>query len=299
MARQKREEEYSFLLDVFSGILFHAIRLAEGETVRLEYRFDCPEFPQLRERYPIETVAGKGGDFERALRLCRWLAPRLRHKSDYDNHVPCNALALLDYCFEKSDTGINCLSKAKVLVECCLALGIYARRVGGMPCSPYDGDSHVVTEIFDRKRSKWVALDPTCGSYFSTGGEPLSCLELRDAFAEHRSVSAILNRQNPARIQELQKRNLDVNYYYAKNLFYFSLDTISAFGVPKENAAIFVVPEGFDLRRQQIKHLEYMASGYHMDMGEQIARTKEKHFRIGSPALWDRPGPESNPQRDA
>lgn len=91
MARQKREEEYSFLLDVFSGVLFHAIRLAEGETVRLEYRFDCPEFPQLRERYPIETVAGKGGDFERALRLCRWLAPRLRHKSDYDNHVPCNA----------------------------------------------------------------------------------------------------------------------------------------------------------------------------------------------------------------
>ena len=291
MARQKREEEYSYLFDTFRGVLFNALQLAEGETIRLEYRFDCPEFQRLRESYPIEQVAGKGGDFERALRLCRWLAPRLRHKSDYDNHVPCNALALLDYCFEKSDTGINCLNKAKVLVECCLALGIYARRVGGMPCSPYDDDSHVVTEVFDRKRNKWVALDPTCGSYFSTGGEPLSCFELRAAFAENQSVSAIMNRQNPAHIRELQKRNLSANYYYAKNSFYFSFETVSAFGVPEENAAVFVVPEGFDLRRQQIQHLEYVALKYNVDMGKQIARTKVKPFRIASPALWDSPIP--------
>lgn len=69
-------------------------------------------------------------------------ALRLKHQSDYNNHVPCNSLDLLAYCFEKPDVGINCLNKAKILAECCLALGIYARRRGGMPCSPYDGDNH-------------------------------------------------------------------------------------------------------------------------------------------------------------
>ena len=286
-----QNEMYTYLLETFSGVLFNAPMFAGGgEPLKIEYIFDCPEFQTLRERYPVERVAGKGGDFERALRLCRWLAPRLKHESNYDNHIPCNSLALLEYCFEKSDVGINCLNKAKILAECCLAIGIYARRVGQMPCSPYDEDNHVVAEIYDRRRKKWIALDPTYGSYFSDGVNPLSCLELRRAFAERLPVSAVLNRQNPANIRELQKRNASVNWYYAKNSYYFFFDLVSTFGVPKESDALYVVPKGFDVRRQRLKWLEFWKAKYNdMDMEERIAKTKEQTFHITSVALWDDP----------
>ena len=280
---------YAYVLDIFSGGLFNALTLAQGEPVQIEYVFDCPEFQTLQDQYPIERVAGKGGDFERALRLCRWLAPRLKHQSDYDNHVPCNSLALLDYCFEKTDVGINCLNKAKILAECCLALGIYARRCGQMPCSPYDGDNHVVTEIYDRKREKWIALDPTYGSYFSDGVNPLSCLELRQTFADRIPVSVVLNRQNPARIDELQKRNAGINWYYAKNSYYFFFDSVSTFGDPEWDEGIYVVPEGFELRRQRIKDLEFCKAQYGMDVEKQLARERERTFHIASTALWDNP----------
>ena len=32
--------------------------------------------------------------------------------------------------------------------------------------SPYDGDNHVVSEIYDPELGKWVMLDPTTGCYF-------------------------------------------------------------------------------------------------------------------------------------
>lgn len=284
-----QKELYKYLSDIFCGEIFNAEKLAAGEPVKIEYVFDCPEFKKLREQYPIERVAGKGGDFERALRLCRWLAPRLKHKSDYDNHVPCNSLDLLDYCFEKPDVGINCLNKSKILAECCLALGIYARRCGEMPCSPYDGDNHVVTEIYDRKRKKWIALDPTHGSYFSDGVQPLSCLELRQAFAERTPVSAVLNRQSPADIGKLQERNVGLNWYYAKNSFYLSVESASAFGEPENSFFVYVVPEGFDLRRHHIKNLEYRKLLYGADAEKQIAKAEKRTFRIASAALWDSP----------
>ena len=166
MNKQEFFEVQEQFYDVYCGILFGLQVWQKGEDEATVCRPDCPEFEELRTRYPIERAAGRGGAFARALRLCRYLAPRLRHESMYDNHVPCNALALLDYCFERKDVGINCLNKAKILAECCLAVGIPARRVWMYPASPYDTDNHVVTEIYDRRRGGWLALDPTTGAYF-------------------------------------------------------------------------------------------------------------------------------------
>ena len=165
MNKQEFLEVQEQFYDVYCGILFGLQVWQKGEDEATVCRLD-PEFDELRTRYPIERAAGRGGAFARALRLCRYLEPRLKHESMYDNHVPCNALALLDYCFERKDVGINCLNKAKILVECCLAVGIPARRVWMYPASPYDTDNHVVTEIYDRKRGGWLALDPTTGAYF-------------------------------------------------------------------------------------------------------------------------------------
>ena len=66
----------------------------------------------------------------------------------------------LDYSLDKPEQGINCLNKAKILEEVCLALGIYARRVRFLPYSPFDFDCHVVTEIYDRSQEKVVYAGP-------------------------------------------------------------------------------------------------------------------------------------------
>lgn len=279
---------YDYISGIFNGTLFNAEKLSDGEAHKIQYVFDCHEFKRLKEQYPIEFFAGKGGDFERALRLCRRLAPRLKHQSDYDNHIPCNSLDLLDYCFEKKDVGINCLNKAKILAECCLSLGIYARRVGLMPCSPYDEDNHVVTEIYDRKRKKWIALDPTYGSYFSDGNIPLSCLELRRNFAEGIPSSIVLNRQNPKNITLLQERNASINWYFAKNLYYFFFDSISTFGEPKDGNALYVIPEGFDIKRNAIKNLQFRTA-HGLNDKRRLEKIKDYVYTIASTSLWDSP----------
>ena len=70
-------------------------------------------------------------------------------------------------------------NKSKILAECCLALGIPARRVFIMPFSPYDTDNHVVNEIYDDTREKWVMMDPTTGGMFvDENRTPLSLIEM-------------------------------------------------------------------------------------------------------------------------
>ena len=100
MNRQESKQMNETLLNVYCGILFHAQSFEPGSDISFAYRFDCPEFGQLKAAYPIEKVAGKGGDFERAL---------------------------MDYCFEKPDMGINCVNKAKILVENTLPKRFFGR----------------------------------------------------------------------------------------------------------------------------------------------------------------------------
>ena len=190
--KQIQKEVSQQSLDIFSGILFNNQLFKEGNNKKITYNFDCPEFKTLKEKYNLEDIAGKGTDFRKAKRLLHYLAPRLTHSSWYDNHVPCNALDLLEYSLNNKEQGINCLNKSKILQECCLAIGIYARRVCIMPFSPYDFDNHVVTEIFDRKLNKWIMLDPTTdGIFVDENKMPLSLLEIREKFANDKFVTYV------------------------------------------------------------------------------------------------------------
>lgn len=81
-----------------------------------------------------------------------------------------------------------------------------------------------------------------------------------------------------------------MNWYYAKNSYYFSIEAVCAFGEPERDKFVYVVPEGFDLRRQRIRNLEFRKAKYgEEDTEKQIAREKERTVRIASAALWDDP----------
>ncbi len=247
------------MLDVYSGILFHNQEFDSGSAEDIVYEFDCPEFAELREKYNLEKTAGKGSDFARAKRLLHYLAPRLTHSSWYDNHVECNALRLLEYSLNNPEHGINCLNKAKILVECCLALGIYARRVIIMPFSPYDFDNHVVTEIYDRTLQKWIMLDPSSDGYFIDEAKtPLSLLEMRGRFANGEFVTYVQSTAALKDIQKLREKRMDANMYICKNLFYFQTERYSTFG--EKGSYLYFIPSHYSIKSTRYANLTYCIS---------------------------------------
>ena len=253
---EERKEILQQMTALYSGILFHNQEFAADQTDVISYHFDCPEFALLREKYGLEQIAGQGSDFCRAKRLLHYLAPRLSHCSWYDNHVPCNALDLLEYSLDNSEHGINCLNKSKILEECCLAVGIYARRVGIMPFSPYDFDNHVVTEIYDRKRKKWIMLDATSDGYFvDENKNPLSLLEMRDCFAHDRFVTFVLSTNRLTDLEKLRQKYLVGNMYICKNLFYFRIGKQSRFGQP--DSWLTFCPAHYSIRDNEAANIAY------------------------------------------
>ena len=257
MTEKEAFETEQRVFDIYSGILINNQEFAgSGETAEITYDFDCPEYKTLIEKYGIDKIAGEGTAFQRGVRLMHWMAPKLTHKSNYDSHSPVNALDLLDYSLGRPERGINCLNKSKILAECCLAVGIYARRVSILPYSPYDGDNHVVTEIFDEDMGKWVMLDPTTDGFFvDEEGGILSVLELREKFARQDFATFAVCTEDLSDLRKLRDRHMEDNAYYCKNLFRLLVDGYNGFGGGKLDLKF--IPVGYDLKRNMIANAEY------------------------------------------
>ena len=255
---------------IYAGILFQNQTFDQGVQASITYEFDCPQFKDLRVKYELEKIAGKGSDFSRAKRLLHHLAPRLTHSPWYDNHVPCNALDLLEYSYEQPEHGINCLNKSKILAECCLALGIYARRVSIMPYSPYDFDNHVVTEIYDRKRKKWIMLDATTDGYFvDEARHPLSLLEMRDKFANDEFVTFVSATDKLRDLEKSRKKNAYYNSYICKNLFYFLTGQHNGFG--PSDRSLYFCPAHFSVKETGVANAKFRCN----HLPEEYADMKE------------------------
>lgn len=244
------KEYWEELLSIYKGILFNNRDFANGANARMIYSFDCPQFSILKEKYGLEKIAGQGSDFGRATNLLSYFAPRITHNGDFKNNIDCNAVDLLEYCLDKPDNGINCLNKSKILQECCLSVGIYARRVWLMPYSPYDTDNHVVVEIFDSELNKWIMLDMTSNGYFvNSDGLPLSVLEIRYNFASNAYCEFIKTAEtSDGFFTDMQTERLYYKQYFAKNLCYLFAETRNEFA-DNDNRRIAFIPQNFDLTR--------------------------------------------------
>ena len=251
-----RNEENKTLYDIYRGILCNNQSFQLGKQAQVEYRSDCPEYAELKEKYHLNEIAGNGTELEHSVRLLKYLAPKLTHSAWYDNSVPCNGLALLEYSLEQPEHGINCLNKSKILEECCLALGIYARRVRMLPYSPFDSDCHVVTEIFDRTLGKWCMLDPTTNGYLvDETGSVLSLLEARERMAQAGFVTFCRADETVQDLHEVAQKEMEWSAYFAKNLFRLQIDAVSQFG--ETGKWLNVIPEHFSVRQWSKAKAEY------------------------------------------
>lgn len=252
--------------DVYTGLLkmFPFPAILDTDTCFMEDN-NHPQFDELRNKYKIESVAGNTDDLSKAINLLNWVSEHSFHKGNYEGIIADNSLDLLDYAYDKGpDYGINCVSLAKILTESLLAVGLKARQVFIMPCSPYDDDNHVITQVYIKQISQWVMLDPTLNAYFTNGdGEYLGLLDLRNHLANQETV--FLNKDAKYNGGYLTDGNASENIeYFAKNLFYFQISETSTFGTPDDplNRYRLLSPVDFDIRTRQLSNIEYRVKKY-------------------------------------
>lgn len=230
----------------------------KGEAIEFVYDFNCPQYEELLKKYPIKEIAGEGSEFERVLRLIQEYSGRLSHQSDYDNFIEDNALALLAYSLDQPEHGINCRAKGEILNEMCLALGIYSRRVSINPYSSIDLDSHVVNEIFDTQRNKWIMVDMTTNAYVVDSNDtPLSLLEIRRCGVEG-TYYALVNEDGKFEAGNENGGYTNSLTYYMKNMFFFKIGLYQGFGSRGDlDEVVYFVPDGFDIKKRIISKTQY------------------------------------------
>lgn len=218
-----------------AGIIKNNLDFHEGTDIELQYDFSHSNFEQLKKEYKIENIAKGESEFEKALSLMNEFAPRLTHQSNYDNHVPQSSLELLAYSLDNKNHGINCRAKAQILNEMCLSLGIYARKVWIMPYSGYDGDCHVVNEIWDNTLEKWIMLDITNNQYWVDENKvPLSVLEIRSKVAKLEFCTPVEGKEKTNNLQGLKDKHIGDFIYIVKNMVYMEYCTSYTVGESKE-----------------------------------------------------------------
>lgn len=204
-----------------SGIIYNCLEFHEGQAYKLNYDFSNQAYGELRDKHNLVEIAQTGNEFGKAKNLMNEFSNRLTHKSNYDNHIETNALALLNYSLDNKKYGINCRAKSQILNEMCLSLGIYARKVWIMPISIYDSDCHVVNEIWDSSLHKWIMFDITSNMYWvDENGNPLSILEIRDKIANQDFCTPVNPGDNLKDLKKSLNNNFDNFLYIAKNMVF-------------------------------------------------------------------------------
>ncbi len=138
--------------------------------------------------------------------------------------------------------------------ECCLALGIFARRVFIHTFSPFDFDSHVVCEIFDEQLGKWIMLDPTTDGYFvNADNVPLSMYEIRTNYLNSEFLTFVSAEDKDADLRKAAEKNENTNLYFLKNCFRISFETYNGFGERK--GSVDLIPEHYSVcRNEELNH---------------------------------------------
>lgn len=278
--------------DIYTGLL-KAFSLSDEVKGDIQFSYDTnhSRLDELNKSFAIELIAGSGDDFSKALNLLNWVSNHMYHKGNYVGTKGYNSLELLNYSFDKGiEYGINCVGLATILTECLLSIGLKARSVFLMPCSPYDGDNHVVTHVFIKEMNKWVMLDPTLNAYLiNKEGLCLSLLELRNHLADQKAVffNKEANYNNKIFTENSTKENME---YFAKNLFYFQTVEKSTFGYDLGTRFITLCPQGYDPKQMRLCNIEYRISKYgnSEDAQKWMEGIKKEEYRYCSFAEFER-----------
>ena len=203
----------------------------------------------VREYFKLDSVAGQGDELSKIINLLHFAHDNMRHDGGNRAFAEMDAIDLYNYC-KTTGKGINCRQLSISLCEMYLSMGIPARYVTCMPADPLDYECHVINTVWSSQLQKWLYIDPTMDAWvMDENGTMLSIAEVRERLIKDQPLvlceTANWNHENQ------QTKEYYLEYYMAKNLYYFVCKKYSRFNPESDyrpNPAeedIRLIPVGF------------------------------------------------------
>jgi len=154
-----------------------------------------PAEPKLstlrRQERLVDIITGANTQWEQVLALRSWVAVQWVHRAPHEFRRCCPWDALTVLAWMRADRGHGqpqpdayCTHYAVVLAQCALALG-WPARLWVMSAEPtLHTNGHFVAELWSAAHGKWAMHDADTDSHVERAGEPLSVLEIHDAWRE-------------------------------------------------------------------------------------------------------------------
>ena len=165
---------------------------------------------KLRKREKLDVVVNRSqNEFEKILRIRRWVRRELEHGEFPFPYPPWDALVILDW-LRAGETTVFCGQYAVVFAQALISMNIPVRY---LDTANKKGDGHFLTEVWSRDFNKWIVMDPYDGLHFERNNVPLNALELHDALADEKYRNIKIIKDDNIRYSRFEmKEKLD--YYH-------------------------------------------------------------------------------------
>jgi hypothetical protein len=153
-------------------------------------KYDIPRFTyqdlndkdlvEFREKYQLDSIAGKGSEVDQILNLMRWVHKTVKH--DGHKAVPdkMDGGSLIELCINEN-RGIHCGGIAFVLNETYLSMGFKSKWITLMPYEQEFDDCHTINIVYSKNLKKWIWIDANYQTYIMDENDNLlSIEEVRD-----------------------------------------------------------------------------------------------------------------------
>lgn len=192
-------------------------------------------------KYALHNIASSGSDFDRSIRLMRWVHRALPSGKDAIHMTDCSP----DEVLSRNHRAVNCCNHAIVLNAALLAVGLYSRCIW---CKPFDVanlEYHVVNVVYIPQYDKWIMLDSANQAvWYDCNDIPLGPMEIRRALEEDAPVR-IGNGKTEWNGRYVSVRKKKYIAYMKKNCFRFSCYLKSSYLQEDETVLVELVPRGY------------------------------------------------------
>lgn len=244
---QKEASDGSNLYNIFRGALLSFDAYSKDDNL-MELIYDTAvEYEDLNAVYRLNDIIAKGNTYTKCLCLMNYLTAHLMHNPNYDNHIKTGLMDLLEFAWDgEKRESLNSICLAHILRSFFLSQNIIARVVYMFPFSPYDSDTHVITEAWQEESKKWVMFDPVYNTCVSDeNGILLSVAELREALSRREKIflsTTVAYNQKSLTAKEEE----ELLTFYAKNCFFFKVNELQTRNGATTGQTAVIIPDGFD-----------------------------------------------------
>ena len=224
----------------------------DAEKMENPFRYEPKDskcLSMVRDYFKLDSVAGQGDELSKIINLLHFAHDNMPHDGSHRAFAEMDAIDLYNYC-KTTGKGINCRQLAISLCEMYLSMGIPARYVTCMPADSLDYECHVINTVWSSQLQKWLWIDPTMDAWvMDENGTMLSIAEVRERLINDQPLvlceTANWNHQNK------QTKEHYLEYYMAKNLYYFVCKKYSRFNPESDyrpnpvEEDIRLIPVGF------------------------------------------------------